>query len=126
IRPCIKAAAVCETFQLGVSIHSSGELGVQLATMLHLGSMLPNLVFAADAHYHQLTDDIIEGGPMKYERGKIKVPQAPGLGVKLDQERIGKYAECYKELGGYPYDRDPSRPDWYSLVPNTRWADPAC
>jgi glucarate dehydratase len=32
IRPCIKAAGVCETFQLGVAVHSSGELGVQLAT----------------------------------------------------------------------------------------------
>ena len=39
IRPCIKAAGVCETFQLGVAVHSSGELGVQLATMLHLGAV---------------------------------------------------------------------------------------
>jgi glucarate dehydratase len=37
IRPCVKAAGVCETFQLGVAVHSSGELGIQLATMLHLG-----------------------------------------------------------------------------------------
>ena len=62
IRACIKAAAVCETFQLGVAVHSSGELGIQLATMLHLGAVLPNLSFAADAHYHHLKDDIIEGG----------------------------------------------------------------
>src|SRR5579875_3477825 len=39
IRPCIKAAAICETFQLGVAVHSSGELGIQLATMLHLGAV---------------------------------------------------------------------------------------
>ena len=26
--------------------------------------------------------------------------------------------------GGYAYDRDPGRPDWYALVPNERWADP--
>ena len=64
IRPCVKAAGVCETFQLGVAVHSSGELGIQLATMLHLGSVIPNLTFAADAHYHHLTDDVIVGGPM--------------------------------------------------------------
>ncbi|HWC78033.1 MAG TPA: enolase C-terminal domain-like protein, partial [Blastocatellia bacterium] len=29
IRPCIKAAGVCETFNLGVAVHSSGELGIQ-------------------------------------------------------------------------------------------------
>ena len=50
IRACVKAAAVCETFQLGIAVHSSGELGIQLATMLHLGAVIPNLSFSADAH----------------------------------------------------------------------------
>src|ERR671936_1784098 len=90
IRPCIKAAAICETFQLGVAVHSSGELGVQLATMLHLGACIPNLSFAADAHYHHLADDIIEGGPLKYEDGAIVVPTGPGLGVRLDRDKLAE------------------------------------
>ena len=125
IRSCVKAAAVCETFQLGIAVHSSGELGIQLATMLHLGAVLPNLSFAADAHYHQLTDDIIEGGRMKYLNGAIRVPQTPGLGVKLNRDKLRQYAELYKSLGNYPYDQDPSRLSWTPLVPNDRWADPS-
>lgn len=124
IRPCIKAAGVCETFQLGVAVHSSGELGIQLATMLHLGAVIPNLTFAADAHYHHLVDDIIVGGKMEYRDGKIAVPEAPGLGVELDREKLREYSELYKELGGYTYDRDPGRREWYALVPNSYWADP--
>lgn len=124
IRACVKAAGVCETFQIGVAVHSSGELGIQLATMLHLGAVIPNLSFAADAHYHHLTDDIIEGGLMKYAGGSIAVPDGPGLGVKLNREKLGHYAELYKRLGGYPYDRDPLRPEWSPLVPNDRWANP--
>ncbi len=124
IHPCMKAAGVCETFQIGVAVHSSGELGVQLATMLHLGAAIPNLALAADAHYHQLTDDIIIGGKMRYENGAIKVPTEPGLGVKLDRDKLGQYSELVKTLGGYPYDRDPSRHAWYPLVPNTNWTDP--
>lgn len=124
IRPCLKAAAVCETFQLGVAVHSSGELGIQLATMLHLGAMLPNLSFAADAHYHHLRDDIITGGPLHYDSGSITVPTAPGLGVTLDRDKLREYAELYRRLGGYPYDLDPLRPEWSALVPNDRWADP--
>lgn len=124
IRACLKAAAVCETFQLGVAVHSSGELGVQLATMLHLGAVIPNLSFAADAHYHHLTDDIIEGGRMEYEGGAISVPDGPGLGVRLDREKVEKYSELYRRLGNYPYDQDPGRPGWVALVPNDRWADP--
>jgi glucarate dehydratase len=124
IRACIKAAAVCETFQLGVAVHSSGELGIQLATMLHLGAVLPNLSFAADAHYHHLVDDVIEGGLRRYENGSIAVPSAPGLGVRLDREKLRQYSELYKELGNYPYDRDPLRPGWTPIIPNDRWADP--
>jgi len=124
IRACVKAAAVCETFQLGVAVHSSGELGIQLATMLHLGAVIPNLTFAADAHYHHLTDDVIEGGLMKYENGSISVPTAPGLGVKLDRDRLGAYHDLYRRLGNYPYDQDPARPGWSPTVPNERWADP--
>ena len=125
IRPCIKAAGVCETFQLGVAVHSSGELGIQLATMLHLGAVVPNLSFAADAHYHHLRDDIIAGGKVPYVDGAITVPDGPGLGVELDRDKLAEYAELFRELGPYPYDRDPARPDWYPLLPNTDWADPS-
>ncbi len=125
IRPVLKAAAVCETFQLGMGVHSSGELGLQLATMLHFGAALPTMDYAADAHYHHLTDDIIEGGLMPYRDGAIAVPDGPGLGVRLDPERVKRYADLYRELGGYPYDRDPGRPGWYARVPNEEWADPA-
>lgn len=124
IRACVKAAGVCETFQLGVAVHSSGELGIQLATMLHLGAVIPNLSFAADAHYHHLTDDIIEGGKLKYENGAIEVPSAPGLGVKLDRDKLAEYRELYQRLGSYPYNQDPLRPGWTPVIPNYRWADP--
>jgi glucarate dehydratase len=124
IRPCIKAAGICETFQLGVAVHSSGELGIQLATMLHLGAVIPNLSFAADAHYHHLADDVIEGGKMRYEKGSIQVPSTPGLGVKLDREKVAEYSELFRRLGPYSYDQDPLRPGWAPTIPNDRWADP--
>jgi glucarate dehydratase len=124
LRQAHKAGGVLETFQYGASVHSSGELGIQLASMLHLGAALPNLSFAADAHYHHLTDDIIKGGPMRYVDGEIAVPSRPGLGVELDRDKLEKYAEYYREVGGYTYDRDPTRPDWYAVLPESRWADP--
>jgi glucarate dehydratase len=124
IRSCVKAAGVCDTFQLGVAVHSSGELGIQLATMLHMGAVVPNLSFAADAHYHHIVDDVIEGGKLKYENGAIRVPDAPGLGVRLDRTKVAQYEELYRERGPYPYDQDPARPGWTPLIPNDRWADP--
>lgn len=124
IRPCVKAACICDAFQLGVAVHSSGELGIQLATMLHLGAVLPNLSFSADAHYHHLTDDVITGGLMTYRDGCIEVPTGPGLGVTLDRDKMAEYHEMFLRLGSYPYDQDPLRPGWTPLIPNSRWADP--
>jgi len=125
LRQAYKAGQVLETFQWGTSVHSSGELGIQLATMLHLGAALPNLGFTADAHYHHLTDDIIKGGKLKYEDGFIKLPEGPGLGVEIDYDKLKQYSELYKELGGYAYDRDPGRADWVCIMPEQNYADPS-
>jgi len=125
LRQAYKAGTVLETFQFSAAVHSSGELGVQLASMLHLGAALPNLNFAADAHYHHLTDDILAGGPLRYEDGSIAVPAGPGLGVEVDRDKLAEYAARFRAEGGYPYDRDPARPGWYALMPESRFADPS-
>jgi glucarate dehydratase len=124
LRQAYKAGLVCETFQWGIAVHSSGELGVQLATMLHLGALLPNLRFAADAHYHHLVDDVIKGGKMAYQSGAIRLPGGPGLGIELDEDKLAAYSELYKKLGGYPYDRDPRRPGWFAIQPGNTYAVP--
>lgn len=125
LRQAWMAGLVCQKFQRGISVHSSGELGIQLATMLHLGATLPNLTFAADAHYHHLLDDVIVGGKMKYVDGKIALPTAAGLGVELDHEKVQKYAELFRREGGYAYDRDPKRPGWFVVTPEAHFAQPA-
>ena len=124
LRQAYLAGQLCQKFNLGIAVHSSGELGIQLATMLHLGAALPNQVFSADAHYHHLTDDIIKGGKLIYREGKIAVPQGHGLGVELDRDKLAQYAELYRELGSYAYDRDPFRPGWYAVLPEQRHAIP--
>ena len=126
IRACVKAAGVCETFQLGVAVHSSGELGIQLATMLHLGAVIPNLSFAADAHYHHLTDDIIEGGLMRYENGAIaraRRPRPRRQARSRQAARVQRALPAPRRLSLRPGSR--CRPGWTPIVPNDRWADPA-
>ncbi|QMV02623.1 mandelate racemase [Devosia sp. D6-9] len=124
LRQAYRAGQVLETFQFGASVHSSGEAGIQLASMLHLGAALPNMSFAADAHYHHLLDDIIVGGKMQYVDGQIEVPKGPGLGIEVDRDKLERYAAHFREVGGYAYDRDPQRPDWYAVQPETRYAEP--
>ncbi|MDR2673594.1 MAG: glucarate dehydratase [Opitutaceae bacterium] len=111
-------AAVCRTFNLGVAMHSGAEFGIELAAMLHTASTIPEMTMPGDAHYHYLLDDIIAGGKMKYENGAIRVPDGPGLGVALDEDKMEKYGRYYEEHGDYyaRFHQDPRRPDWYPTV----------
>ena len=110
--------AVCRTFNLGVAMHSGAEFGIELAAMLHTASTIPQMNMPGDAHYHYLEDDIIEGGLMKYEDGCIKVPEGPGLGVSLDEDKMKFYEKYYEKHGDYyaRFHQDPYRPDWYPIV----------
>ena len=67
--------AICQTFNLGVAMHSGAEFGIELAAMLHTASSIPTMTMPGDAHYHFLEDDIIVCGKMKYVNGAIKVPE---------------------------------------------------
>ena len=82
-------------------MHSGTEFGVELAAMLHTASTIPEMTYAGDAHYHYLSDDIIDGGLMQYQNGCIQVPQGTGLGVSLDEDKMEKYERYYKEKGDY-------------------------
>jgi len=124
MRAAVTAASACGAFGLGVSMHSSGELGVSLAAMLHTAAAMPELAFAADGHYHHMTDDVIVGGKMPYRGGAIEVPSGPGLGVKLDPDRVGRYHELYRKLGPYPYISDPRRAGWTPMIPERNWPEP--
>jgi glucarate dehydratase len=110
--------AVCRSFQIGVAMHSGSEFGVELAAMLHTAASIPEMIYAGDAHYHYLTDDIIAGGPMRYRNGAIEVPTGPGLGIELDPEKMDKYERYFEEKGDYyaRFRADPRRPEWHPTI----------
>jgi len=77
-----------------------------MASYLHLAAALPALGenFTLDAHYHRLKDDILVGGMLKYNEGYMRVPEGPGLGVRLDMNKVQKYHQLYLDVGGFsPY-----------------------
>jgi glucarate dehydratase len=110
--------AVCRTFNLGVAMHSGAEFGVEMAAMLHTAASIPTMNVAGDAHYHYLEDDIIIGGKMSYVDGAMRVPEGPGLGVTLDEEKMARYEKYFQDHGDYyaRFHEDPRRPLWYPNV----------
>jgi len=95
-----KLQGVCETFQLNLNFHSAGELGIATACYLHLAAAQPALPHALDTHALELAGEIVKPGVIGLtDRGTMKVPTQPGLGVELDPDRFAAAAEAYRRLG---------------------------
>jgi glucarate dehydratase len=92
-------AGICETFGLGLSMHSNSHLGISLAAMIHLAAATPNLSYACDTHWPWQTEDVVVGEPFVFRGGAIRVPDAPGLGVELDRDALARQHEQYLRSG---------------------------
>lgn len=83
-------AAHCETFGLGMNLHSGGELGIATAAHLAVVASTPVLSRAIDSMYYLHEDDIVE--PLELVAGRLRVPSGPGLGVTVDEDKLAHYA----------------------------------
>lgn len=90
IAPTKALAAHCETFGLGMNLHSGGELGIATAAHLAVVASTPVLSRAIDSMYYLHEDDIVE--PLELVAGRLRVPSGPGLGVTVDEEKLAHYA----------------------------------
>jgi glucarate dehydratase len=93
-----RAAATCQTFQIGIGFHSGGEAGISTALYLQLAAALPVLPYAIDSHYHHQTDDVL-AEMFTYEDGCFRVPDGPGLGVAIDEDKL-RHLERLNEREG--------------------------
>ncbi|WP_030909908.1 mandelate racemase/muconate lactonizing enzyme family protein [Streptomyces sp. NRRL F-5126] len=90
-------AAHCETFGLGMNLHSGGELGIATAAHLAVVASTPVLSRAIDSMYYLHADDIIE--PLHLAGGRLRVPTGPGLGVTVDEDKLRHYAAVNEREG---------------------------
>lgn len=94
-----RSAGICEAAGLTVVKHSLGELGVALAAAVHAIAATPNFRYANQAYAALLADDITDGfggGVDGFPDGHAAVPTDPGLGVRLDRDKVDRYAELYR------------------------------
>ena len=114
-------SGICQTFGLGLSMHSNSHLGVSLAAMVHLAAATPNLTYACDTHWPWKTQDVIAADTFTFREGSVAVPTGPGLGIELDEDALATLHELYLSCGlrnrddtGYRQSIDPDfvKPTW--------------
>ena len=126
LRATVALGRICETFGLGMSMHSNSHLGISLAAMVQVAAATPTLTYDADTHYPWLhdADEIIVGGKLQFVDGALPVSTSPGLGVDVDRDALARGHERFERI---PYrDRDDAGymrrtfdPTWSSTLP--RW-----
>lgn len=92
-------AGICDTFGLGLSMHSNSHLGISLAAMVHLAGATPNLSYACDTHWPWKTEEVVKPGVLEIRDGAVAVPTTPGLGVEIDDDALGALHEQYLRCG---------------------------
>lgn len=91
------AAGMCEAANIPVVSHAYYEFGLGIAERLHFIASCPAAVTTVHqtCEYEYLSDDILEGGKLRMEDGCFFLPEGPGVGVRLDPEKVAKYNEHY-------------------------------
>jgi len=119
-----KLIAAAEIHNLGFWLHSTAEAGVSMAAYLHIAASSPHIIHPSQGTYEHLADDIIIGSKHKFREGSVRVPDGPGLGVELDEEKVRIYHENFLRSGeqgfaGYNPIReaDVQRPKWTPRIP---------
>ena len=101
-----RLARVADLEGLRICRHTHGELGIYATATHHILLTLPNIVDGNQQTAHMMQDDIlVEPVPIAFQPD-WGVPRGSGLGLEIDEEKLGKYHEQYKRMGQFlPYDR---------------------
>lgn len=98
ISECRKISTMAEAYDIAVAPHC--PLGpIALAASLQLDACTPNVFIQEQSlgiHYNQggdLLDYLQNPGVFQYEQGFVKIPQGPGLGIELNEEKIREAAQ---------------------------------
>jgi len=115
---------LCQTFGVGLSMHSNSHLGVSLMAMAHAAAATPQLTYACDTHYPWQSDEdeVVAGGRVSIVNGCVQIPEKPGLGVELDYDQLARgrerYSKCkYRKRDDEAEMRERVDPNWRRVLP---------
>jgi glucarate dehydratase len=95
----VRVAQTCRDNGLTWGSHSNNHFDISLAMFTHVAAAAPGRVTAIDTHWIWQDGQNLTGDPLQIRRGKIAVPDRPGLGVEIDRAAIEAAHKLYKTHG---------------------------
>lgn len=95
----VRVGQLCETWGLTWGSHSNNHFDVSLAMFTHAAAAVPGEITAIDTHWIWQDGQGLTRDPLRIVDGHLTVPDAPGLGVELDEDRLQAAHELYLAEG---------------------------
>ena len=95
----VRVAQLCDAWGLRWGSHSNNHFDVSLAMFTHVAAAAPGDVTAIDTHWIWQDGQRITKAPYQIADGYLSVPDAPGLGVDLDDDAVAAAHELYLKEG---------------------------
>ncbi|MGI9463467.1 MAG: enolase C-terminal domain-like protein, partial [Aestuariivirgaceae bacterium] len=108
--------AACEAANVDFWCYS-GDTGIQSAAYLHLCAATPWVRRASQSLFHMQPYDVIEEGPFELKDGMVSVPESPGLGVTLSQDKLQFLHQQFVDHGPLNKYVDPANPGVMRRLP---------
>jgi len=97
----VRLAQLCHDWGLTWGSHSNNHFDVSFAMFTHCAAAAPGNITAIDTHWiWQEGQERLTREPLQIKGGMVAVPEAPGLGIEPDMERILQAHDLYKRVAG--------------------------
>ncbi len=93
-----RVAQLCNEWGLTWGSHSNNHFDVSLAVFTHVAAAAPGEITAMDTHWIWQDGQELALDPIKIEKGRILVPEKPGLGIELDMAKVEAAHTLYRTL----------------------------
>lgn len=94
----VQVAELCANWGLTWGCHSNNHFDVSLAMFTHVAAVAPGTPTAIDTHWIWQEGQHLTHNPLQIEKGQIRVPDAPGLGVELNMDMVEQAHALYKSM----------------------------
>ncbi len=95
----VRVAQTCRDNGLVWGSHSNNHFDISLAMFTHVAAAAPGRITAIDTHWiWQEGSERLTRAPMEIRGGEIALPDAPGLGIELDLDRLDAASALYEKV----------------------------